>query len=121
MCYQTASFSPLGTSEVASWAMKGSTFSAHQVVAVDLGIAFLVASVRCYRNRATVVGFDKLDDLEPFGDAIVIEANGGRVIRNWGQWKGRNGHAGIEFNLHSQRSLQDRRKMRRKASSSPSS
>ncbi|KMP10002.1 hypothetical protein CIHG_04302 [Coccidioides immitis H538.4] len=61
-----------------SWAMKGSTFSAHQVVAVDLGIAFLVASVGCYRNRATVVGFDKLDDLEPFGDAIVIEANGGR-------------------------------------------
>ncbi|KAL3480512.1 hypothetical protein BJX99DRAFT_244260 [Aspergillus californicus] len=50
------------------------------VIVVGLGIGGLTAAISCHLRGHQVIGFDKLESLEPHGDGIMLSPNGARVI-----------------------------------------
>ncbi|KIA75686.1 MAK1-like monooxygenase [Aspergillus ustus] len=57
------------------------------VIIVGLGIAGLTTAISCHLRGHTVIGFDKLENLEPYGglgDGVTLAPNGTRVLREFG-------------------------------------
>nr|A0A2I6PIZ8.1 RecName: Full=FAD-dependent monooxygenase nodY2; AltName: Full=Nodulisporic acid biosynthesis cluster protein Y2 [Hypoxylon pulicicidum]AUM60057.1 FAD-dependent oxygenase [Hypoxylon pulicicidum] len=77
------------------------------VIVVGLGIAGLTAAIECHRKGHSVIAFERMKDVEPFGefgfespywllrqpskgDSIIIGSNGGRIFGKWGRGEVRN-------------------------------
>ncbi|KAL4783771.1 hypothetical protein BJX76DRAFT_348328 [Aspergillus varians] len=54
------------------------------VIIVGLGIAGLTAAISCHLRGHTVIGFDKLENLEPYGDGVNLAPNASRVLNTFG-------------------------------------
>ncbi|KAL3455975.1 hypothetical protein BJX64DRAFT_297113 [Aspergillus heterothallicus] len=52
------------------------------VIIVGLGIGGLTAAISCHLKGHQVIGFDKLENLEPFGDGLILTPNGSQVLKD---------------------------------------
>ncbi|KAL3470058.1 hypothetical protein BJX99DRAFT_267698 [Aspergillus californicus] len=52
------------------------------VIIIGLGIGGLTAALSCHLKGHHVIGFEKLENLEPYGDGLILTPNGHQVLRD---------------------------------------